>query len=168
MPITLLISLFFWVNSSVVSVKTHKFYVSTTTIEFKTESKTFEITSQIFTDDIESVLRERDEDLSLDPDSNSDQINTLIADYFKKTFRFSSEGNSLNFTFLGREYKNDIVKCYIELQLDQVPDEIELFNGLFFDLFEDQQNIVHFKKSDQRKSFLLHKNKPRVALILKP
>ena len=100
MPITLLISLFFWVNSSVVSVKTHKFYVSTTTIEFKTESKTFEITSQIFTDDIESVLRERDEDLSLDPDSNSDQIKALIADYFKKTFRFSSEGNSLNFTFL--------------------------------------------------------------------
>ena len=28
--------------------------------------------------------------------------------------------------------------------------------------------LPHFKKSDQRKSFLLHKNKPRVALILKP
>jgi hypothetical protein len=67
---------------------------------------------------------------------------------------------------LGKEYKNDITKCYIELRLAEVPDNIELYNGLFLSLFNEQQNIIHFKNADQRKSYLLHQKKSRVSLSM--
>jgi hypothetical protein len=47
-----------------------------------------------------------------------------------------------------------------------VPDNIELYNGLFLSLFNEQQNIIHFKNADQRKSYLLHQKKPRVSLSM--
>jgi hypothetical protein len=90
----------------------------------------------------------------------------LIANYFKQNLQFSSKGELLDYVFLGKEYKNDIAKCYIELQLAEVPDTIELYNGLFLSLFNDQQNIIHFKNADQRNSYLLHQKKPRISLSM--
>jgi hypothetical protein len=140
--------------------------VSTTTVEFKSETKTIEIISQVFTDDLESVLKLKDKELALDPDSDQERIYVLIANYFKQNLQFSSKGELLDYVFLGKEYKNDIAKCDIELQLAEVPDTIELYNGLFLSLFNDQQNIIHFKNADQRKSYLLHQKKPRVSLSM--
>ena len=164
LPLTIylfLLSLLNWIQTN-----THKFYVSTTSVEFKSETKTIEIISQVFTDDLESVLKLKDKELALDPDSDQERIYVLIANYFKQNLQFSSKGELLDYVFLGKEYKNDIAKCYIELQLAEVPDTIELYNGLFLSLFNDQQNIIHFKNADQRKSYLLHQKKPRISLSM--
>jgi len=143
LPLTIYLFFISFLNG--IQTNTHKFYVSTTTVEFKSEAKTIEIISQVFTDD---------------------RIDALIANYFKQTLQFSSKGELLDYVFLGKEYKNDITKCYIELQLAEVPDNIELYNGLFLSLFKEQQNIIHFKNADQRKSYLLHQKKPRVSLSM--
>jgi len=144
----------------------HKFYVSTTLIEFNSQANTLEIVSQVFTDDLEVILTSKDPQLTLDPDSDQTRVDELIADYFKQVLQVSVKESRLDQVFLGKEYKNDITQCYIEIQLEEVPDTIELFNGLFFSLFDEQQNIIHFKHADQRKSYLLHKKNPRVALSI--
>lgn len=168
MPINLFLILFFLFNTPSPDRNKHKFYVSTTLIEFKSETKSLHITSQIFTNDIESVLKQKDEDLSLDPDSNSESIDELIVNYFKKTLTFANGEKKIDYIFLGKEYKNDITKCYMELKFTKVPNKIELFNGLFLSLFEEQQNIVHFKNLNKSKSYLLHQKKPSVSLVLIP
>lgn len=155
-----------WLNVQNSKNTDHKFYVSTTSIEFKEQTKSLQITSQLFTDDIESILQQKDVGITLDPDSDSKVIDQLIANYFRQTLKFTSGGNSIEYVFLGKEYKNDITKCYIELKFVEVPDQVELFNGLFFSLFEEQQNIVHFKSFGERKSYLLHKNSSRISLVL--
>ena len=164
LPLTIYLFLLSFLNG--IQTNTHKFYVSSTTVEFKSETKTVEIISQVFTDDLESVLKLKYQELALDPDSDQERINVLIANYFKQNLQFSSKGELLDYVFLGKEYKNEIAKCYIELQLAEVPETIELYNGLFLSLFNDQQNIIHFKNADQRKSYLLHQKKPRISMSM--
>lgn len=168
MPLNFLLCLIFSFYGLNHSADEHKFYVSTTTIEFKAESKTLQIISQLFTDDIESIIRQQDDKIRLDPDSDEDAINQLIADYFKQTLVFTSRGKPVEYVFLGKEYKNDIIKCFIELELKEVPSHLELINTLLLSSFEEQQNIVHFKNLGQRKSYLLHQNKQRILLSLEP
>ena len=57
-----------WTISPQLSI--HKFYVSTTEIELKKESKTLQITAKLFIDDLELLLQQTDKSLRLDKDSN--------------------------------------------------------------------------------------------------
>ena len=68
----------------------------TTTVEFKSEAKTIEIISQVFTDDLEAVLNLKHQEFTLDPDSDQERIDALIANYFKQTLQFSSKGELLD------------------------------------------------------------------------
>lgn len=158
----------FYFNVLFINDNGHKFYVSTTTIEFKPTSKSLQITSQLFTDDLQLIMREQDESIILDPDSDLEFIDELIENYFKKNLVFSSKGINIPYVFLGKEYLNDITKCYIELKFTEAPNKLELSNELFLSLFKEQQNIVHFKNLGQRESYLLHKNKRSVTLNLLP
>lgn len=158
--------LIFWSTPFFLEEIDHKFYVSTTTIEYNPKATSLQISAQVFTEDLETALREKNPQFSLDPDSNPALINQNIADYFKEKLQFFVEGTELDYDFLGKEYVNDITKCYLELHFKKTPEKIELFNRLFFTLFEEQQNIVHFKNSTQRKSYLLHQKEPTVTLSL--
>ena len=168
MPVNLFLFFIFYLSVLFPNDNEHKFYVSTTSIEFKSKSKSLQITSQLFTDDLQLIISEQDESIILDPDSDLEFIDRLIENYFKKKLVFSSEGINIPYVFLGKEYFNDITKCFIELKFSVVPNKVELSNELFFSLFKEQQNIVHFKNLDRRKSFLLHKNKRSVILTLVP
>ena len=44
--------------------------------------------------------------------------------------------------------------------------ELEVYNALLTDLFDDQQNVVHLKIKGQKKSFLLMKAKASGLLKL--
>ncbi|HAE71463.1 hypothetical protein N9D85_00925 [Flavobacteriaceae bacterium] len=44
--------------------------------------------------------------------------------------------------------------------------ELEVYNALLTDLFDDQQNVVHLKIKGQKKSFLLMKDKASGLLKL--
>jgi len=131
LPLTIYLFLLSFLNG--VQINTHKFYVSTTTVEFKSETKTIEIISQVFTDDLESVLKLKDQELTLDPDSDQERIDELIANYFKQTLQFSSKGELLDYVFFGKEYKNDIAKCYIELHAFSLKSPLSLASAMACD-----------------------------------
>ena len=154
-----------WTISPQLSI--HKFYVSTTEIELKKESKTLQITAKLFIDDLELLLQQTDKSLRLDKDSNVKLIDSLLKNELKKGFKISTKNNFLDYTFLGKEYKNVITFCYLELKLENIPELLNIQNTLFFNIFEKQQNIIHFKSSGIRESFLLHSNKHSVTIELK-
>jgi len=146
--------------------QTHKFYVSTTEVELKKENKTLQVTAQFFTDDLEFLLRKNDNSIKLDPDSNQKQIDSLLTEELKNKLQFSSKNTVFEFTFLGKEYRNDVSLCYIEIPLEEIPEKLNIKNIFFFNIFEDQQNIIHFKSQGIRKSFLLHSDKETVTIEL--
>ena len=144
----------------------HKFYLSTTEIEYKKELKTFQIITQLFIDDLELLLQQQEKSLRLFPDSNAKQSDSLLKFHLKKEFQLIINGDPQEIYYLGKEYKNDIVVCYLELYLDDIPSTIEIKNSMFFDLFDSQQNIIHYKNKVGRNSFLLNSKSPTLVVNL--
>ena len=147
----------------------HKFYITTTSLRFVKSSNSFQITSQLFIEDIEFVLAQSSiPDLKLAPDSDEYIVDSLLINYFKDNLIFTSVENKLKTNFLGKEYKDDIMVCYLELKLDKLDENINIQNTLLFDFSEDQKNIIHYRNGNQRKSLLFTHTQPRFTIKLNP
>tara|TARA_B100000575_G_C23070842_1_gene616746 strand:+ start:629 stop:1135 length:507 start_codon:yes stop_codon:yes gene_type:complete len=158
---------FFLHTNPIIEIKIdHNFYVSTTSIVYKEQRQTLEITSQMFIDDIETLLRLADMDIKMLPDSNIKLIDELIESSLRKYFQIKINKKIVHFDFLGREYKNDIIQCYIEVMIPDNSKDLTIRNRLFFNLFNEQQNIIHFKNQEKRKSVLLHNESDTVVFYL--
>tara|TARA_B100000963_G_scaffold296850_1_gene268082 strand:- start:6101 stop:6607 length:507 start_codon:yes stop_codon:yes gene_type:complete len=133
----------------------HNFYVSTTSVRYVPNENSFQITTQVFLDDFESALRlYGNENISLTPDGSQVKIDSLIEDYFRKNIIFSAKGEKMNFDFLGKVYKIDVLVAYMELKMDTIVSPLSIKNTILFDYLSDQKNIIHLKLASKRKSFL--------------
>ena len=136
----------------------HKFYVSVTNISYSEKDRSLQITSRIFIDDFEQVLLERyGIEAHLTTDSESALTDEYIEKYLKTKFLMFVDGEQRQYSFLGKKYDNDIMICYLEVPevaIDIIK-SIEVQNELLTDLFDEQQNVVHFKIKGKKKSFVL-------------
>ncbi|MBC3845105.1 peptidase E [Winogradskyella echinorum] len=134
----------------------HEYYVSVTEIQYSEEEKSLQIISQIFIDDFEKLLRERyDEHIVLSPDNNKELIEKYMKRYIADKLKIMVNSESVNFKFIGKEYKEDITYCYLEIENISNIQSIEVKNTLLFDVLPEQQNIVRLKLLDKNRSFLL-------------
>ena len=137
------------------AVSFHNFYVSTTSIRFVPDEKSLQITTQVFLDDFESVLQQNGhEKTKLIPEVSQQEIDILVEDYLRKNITFKAQEKTIDFEFLGKVYKNDVLIAYMELKMDSIQSSLSIKNTIFFDYFPDQKNIIHFKFASKRKSFL--------------
>jgi len=136
----------------------HKFYVSVTNIEYFEKEDALQITSRIFIDDFESLLEERyDITAQLATENELKDVDAYIEEYLKTKFLVQFNGAPVAFNFLGKQFDNDMMICYLEIPqigLDQLR-TIEIQNELLMDLFEEQKNIIHFRIQGTKKSFVL-------------
>ena len=128
------------------TVSFHNFYVSTTSVRFVPEDKTFQITAQVFLDDFEAALQQYgDEKIKLIPEASQEEIDRLVEDYFRKNLFFEAQGEALDFDFLGKVYRNDLLVAYMEMKVDSSLSQFSIKNTILFDLLPDQKNIIHLK-----------------------
>ncbi|NER18606.1 peptidase E [Spongiivirga citrea] len=132
------------------------------------QSKTghnLQITIRLFIDDFEDVLQERyDQSIILNEDNNPALIENSIGKYLSKKLNIKLNGKDATLNYLGKEYDNDIVKCYVEIENTNEIKSVSVTNKLLFDLFEEQQNIVHLRLKGKRKSFVLIKENDKGML----
>ena len=136
----------------------HKFYVSVTNIEYTEKDQAFQITTRIFIDDLETALNARYEvDAQLASEKEIEQSDELINKYLNTKVSIKINGQERSFVFLGKEYKDDLVICYMELSNIVLSElrSIEVRNDLLTEFFEEQQNVVHLKIGENKKSFIL-------------
>ena len=137
----------------------HEYYVSVTKVEHIKAQNSIQIISQIFIDDFEKVIRERyDENITLAIENESDQVDVYMRKYLKAKLNIKVNTADLEFNFLGKEYKDDIVYCYLEIENISDIKTIEIKNEILFDVFADQQNILRTKINGKNKSFILVPN----------
>ena len=137
------------------AVSFHNFYVSTTSIRYVPDEKSLQITTQVFLDDFESVLQQNGhEKTKLIPEVSQEEIDILVEDYLRKNITFKAQEKTIDFEFLGKVYKNDVLIAYMELKMDSIQSSLSIKNTIFFDYLPDQKNIIHFKFASKRKSFL--------------
>jgi len=147
----------------------HKFYISVTQVAYSEKEESLQITSRIFIDDFEKVLAARyGEQAFLGSEQEADNADALIEKYLRSRFAVTVNGALRPFTFLGKRYDNDILVCYMEIQ--EIPratlTSVEVQNELLTDLFEDQKNVVHISIGDQKRSFVLVRDRNKGMLNL--
>ena len=134
----------------------HKYYVSVTQIDFLPEKQAVQITSRIFIDDFEKLLRTRyDEKITLATKNESPTTDRYIEKYLNEKLKLKINNKDVTLTFLGKEYDTDVIKCYLEIENIKTIKTIEISNKVLFDIFSDQQNIIKTKINSQQKSFIL-------------
>ena len=134
----------------------HEYYVSVTEVEYVKEQQSLQIITQIFINDLETLIRKRyDESITLDVEDESRLVDDYIERYLTDKFKVKVNGSGVSFNFLGKEYKDDIVYCYLEIENVSKVNSIEITNQVLFDVLPSQQNIVRLKLLNKNKSFLL-------------
>lgn len=134
----------------------HEYYVSVTNVEYVESQKSLQIVNQIFIDDFENALRLRyDDKLVLESENEPKKVNALMERYMNAKLKFWINGEEVKFDFLGKEYKDDIVYCYLEITNVVDVKSISMNNKILLDVFDSQQNITRFKVFGKNKSFLL-------------
>ena len=147
----------------------HKFYVSVTNVNYAEKEDALQITTRIFIDDFEAVLLERyDIQTKLATDKESPIADEYIEKYLRTKLVFRLNNEVRAFDFLGKRYDNDVMICYLELNKVEYPmlKNLEIQNEILTDLFEEQQNVVHLKIKDKKKSFVLIKESNKGMLNL--
>ncbi|WP_109299843.1 DUF6702 family protein [Aquimarina sp. AU474] len=142
------------------SFTAHKFYVSVMQIEYNKEEQSLQIISRVFIDDLEEVLRKRyDDAIRLEVNKETVGAEEYIKKYFDQKINFLINGKEASFTYLGKEYEDDLIIFYLEIENISSLESLEISNQILMDLFEEQQNIVHVKKENNRKSLILEKRR---------
>ena len=138
----------------------HKYYVSITQIDYVEDQESLQITSRIFIDDLEDLFRERyDKTIVLDADKESEMVEFYIESYIKEKLNIKINGKTLTMKYLGKEYENDILFCYLEIETIKDINAVEITNKILFDKFDDQQNIIRLKTNNRNKSIVLTQDK---------
>ncbi len=138
------------------STRIHKYYVSVTKVEYVEEQKSVQIITQIFIDDFENLLRQRyDESITLDIENELTTVDYYMERYLREKLLININGEPTKLVFLGKEYKDDITYCYLEIENISSIKSFSITNNVLFDLFDDQQNIVRTNINNKNKSFIL-------------
>ena len=143
----------------------HKFYVSVTNVEHSKVNKSLQITTRIFIDDFQKVLKIRyDLNEELTTEKNTEEVTQLMATYLKKKLKIWVNGELKTFDFIGKKYEDDVTVCYLEIKGVEKVGSLEIENAILYELEEDQQNLVHVKIGNQRRSLLLVKQNDKGLL----
>lgn len=143
----------------------HKYYVSTSLFNF-TDTNSLQITIRLFKDDFKDALKKKysidrvlTDQLLIDSTYHSN-----INNYFNSFLTVSFDGVKNKLNFLGLENKNEMFVFYLEIEKLPSFNVISLDNKLLFDLYSEQQNIIHVKKNSIKKSFISRLNNSILSL----
>jgi hypothetical protein len=138
----------------------HKYYISSTKIEFKKESETVQITMHFFIDDLQETINSTyNKNIELALPNESKLIDSLIINYISKKFEVDLNGINRDFLYIGKEYKIDEIYLYLEMKNIEAIKSIEVKNNMLMETFPDQQNIIQLYINNIKKTFLLTRQK---------
>ncbi|HEV7843988.1 MAG TPA: DUF6702 family protein [Pyrinomonadaceae bacterium] len=127
----------------------HTFHTSLMSMEYNSSEQLLEISLQVYTHDLENALtRRRGQHVLIDktPDAPA-----LILAYLQEAVNLkNSAGDVKPFAWVGMEAQSDRVLLYFEARMPEGITGALLRNRIFFDLLDDQINLVHLKQEDKK------------------
>ncbi len=139
----------------------HKYYVSNTIIEMNSRTNLIEVTSKIFTDDLERALGSSDQNpLRIGDERESITVNGLIENYLRKNLKIKFDGHDVNMTWVGKEVESDMIYVYFQISDANNFSVAEVSNSSLFELFPGQINRVDLRFNGWTKTLQLTKEYP--------
>lgn len=131
----------------------HPYYVSVTEIKSDPKKKTLEISSRMFTNDLEDALRKLSKkQVDLLHPKDKKETDRLVADYLQKHLEVKVNGKAITYNFLGYEKEEESVWCYMEAANVPAVTKIEVENAILYDFLPAQINMAHFIEGEKRQS----------------
>ncbi|MBV6647980.1 MAG: hypothetical protein KI790_21140 [Cyclobacteriaceae bacterium] len=133
---------------AVLAFSIHPFHVSVCEMEYDKTDKNLKISVRIFADDLEATLQQFGKNDTLDVLNEADWMltNQLLKQYVYQGLEMEVKGKALIFNYLGAEIEEDAIWCYLEITKQKPFKSITIRNTLLMEMFEDQENLIHFKK----------------------
>lgn len=158
------IILFFIVIFLSSSSSLHDYYVSSTEVVYVEDKQQLQVTTRIFIDDIEAYFNAQTEDkIQLQPDIKAAKIDSLVQLFFENNFNLFFDKKKVALNYIGRQYKDDQILIFAEATVLHPPSSFEIRNTILIPFRTGQQNIVHLKTTNTKKSFLMDASKTILA-----
>ncbi|MCD2260295.1 DUF6702 family protein [Psychroserpens luteolus] len=137
----------------------HKYYVSVTQVSYVKEKKAVQIISRIDIADLELTLQERyDESIKMTSVDEKPIVDEYVKKYLNQKIEIKINTREVAFNYIGKEYDNDIVVCYLEIEnIDKIT-TIEMSNTVLFDAFPKQKNVVKTKINSKVNNLIFTKD----------
>jgi len=143
----------------------HKYYISLTKIDYIKEKEEVQITMRFFIDDVEKALNDRfKKEFELDTKEEPENTDNFLNLYVKQKFILKINGQDTNYSFLGKEYDNDIMYIYLDLTDIKSINSIEVTSRMLYEEFPEQQNYVKLNINGKKKTFVLRKDSDKDML----
>lgn len=141
----------------------HPYHVSVGEIVYNEKAKAVQISYRIFLDDLELALRQESGNDDLNIMKDSLLVHQTNQSYFKKNLKIKINDEPMDYQYLGGEIEDDAMWVYLEITEVEEKPKIILTNRLLTEIYDDQQNMIHFKIAGDKKSFILNKRDIRAV-----
>ena len=158
----LLILLCLGLHGTNVTDVAHDFHISRTLLAYNTDTEEWQISMHLFIDDLELALEQEGyTELRLGTAREQQDADTIIDAYIRKQLQLQSDDTNIKWEWIGKEVSEDLTAFWIYLLVPnaQPTQYLQVRNELFFELYEDQQNMLQVDGGNGRiKRYLLHRD----------
>jgi hypothetical protein len=147
------------------SAAAHKFYVAVFQMDYVPQKKVVQMTARIFVDDLEAALTKKyNKKLYIGQKHEIAGADDFLQKYLAEKITVKVNGSTRTLKFIGKEPEDDVLICYYTLPAEGNIKTLDVKNTVLFDLFADQQNIIHTNINRNKKSLLLTNDKQEGTL----
>ncbi len=148
-------------------LQAHKHYTSVTQLDFNPTEKCFQVTMNVFIDDLEAVLSQENTQV-VKWKSDQPELNTLLLKYLTKHFNVKLNQKSvIQFRLIGTKEQKDLLTIFFEIPVEKTVKNIEITDTFLMDLFPIQSNLVNINYEEKKHTFLFQKGKSTQFFSLK-
>ena len=134
----------------------HKFYVSIYKINYNQKKQMLEITSRIFIDDLNDVLKIKyAKKTHLTEKVETVEDVNLMKKYLLDNFIITINGKPQTINYVNKETENNIIVCYFNVKNISKITKISIKNTSLFELNDEQQNIIQTNIYNKKEDLLL-------------
>ncbi len=123
----------------------HPFHLSICEIKYDIDSKSLQITTSLFQDDLEFALNQISGSSDYFKEVNEFRIREDLKKFFEAHLQVSIDDRSRTIQFLGFEIEKNVVWCYLEISEVTSIGEIVVKYTPLIDTFDNQINLAHIR-----------------------
>lgn len=146
----------------------HPFHVAVCEVEHDEETKALQVSQRVFLDDLEETLNKVYK-VRLDIINPRDiQVrDSLIQHYMLSHLTITIDEKQKKRKYLGHEIEEDALWCYIEYYGVKKMTRLNITNTIFFEMYDDQNTLVHVTYNGIIKSKRLTPVNPTEVFVFK-
>jgi len=131
----------------------HPFYVSVTEIKHDAAAGEMQVSSRIFADDLENVLKKQfKQPLDIIHPANRTQTDSLISSYLNQHLLITVDGKTVKLHYLGYKIEEEAAWCFLEAEGVKTFKQILIKNDILYSEHPNQINMIHVLSGTTRKS----------------